>query len=567
MMLTSGGGCLKTGVTVIKRGIFQGDSLSPLLFCMTLIPLSNALRKKGKGYIIHERELSHLLYKDDLKLFAANQEHMKTNLRIVEKFTKDIQMEFGIEKCATAKIKQGKVMQGKNTQLTDSHQIIRSLEVDEFYKYLGMEENNGVNNKVMKENVKKEYYRRIRKILTTELNAKNKIMAIKSLAIPVLTYGFGIIQWLKLEIEKIDRKTRKILTINGMHHPRADVQRLYVKRKNGGRGLLEVWSVYQQAILGLSEYIELENSRLIQIVKLNDSLKKKYSVSKEASKIQNKYMLKKNNGMKMTDELKERMQVEKLEEIKRKPLHGQFLRNMEKAGISKEMSVSWLNCSGLKGEIESLIIAAQDQVLKTRYYQKHILKQDVSSTCRLCHRSEEHIGHIIAGCQMLAPTEYTERHNKVAAYIHWKICKNFDVPVTEKYYLHKPQPVVSIDDITLMWDQGVLTDRTIPANRPDIIFLDRKEKHCLLIEISIPDDQNVMKKLNEKILKYKDLQIEVSRMWKVEVKTTPVIVGALGMIEENCRKELEKIPGKLSQYEVQKIALNGTAHTLRKILG
>ena len=77
---------------------------------------------------------------DDLKLFAANQEHMKTNLRIVEKFSKDIKMEFGIEKCATVEIKQGKVMQGKNTQLTDSQQIIRSLEVNEFYKHLGMKE-------------------------------------------------------------------------------------------------------------------------------------------------------------------------------------------------------------------------------------------------------------------------------------------------------------------------------------------------------------------------------------------------------------------------------------------
>ena len=48
-------------------------------------------------------------------------------------------MEFGIEKCATAEIKQGKVMRGKIIQLIDSHQI-NSLEMDEFYKYLGMEE-------------------------------------------------------------------------------------------------------------------------------------------------------------------------------------------------------------------------------------------------------------------------------------------------------------------------------------------------------------------------------------------------------------------------------------------
>ena len=104
-----------------------------------------------------------------------------------------------------------------------------------------------------------------------------------------------------------------------MHHPRADVQRLHVERKNGGRGLLEVWSVHQEAVLGLSEYIESENRRLIQIVKLNDSFRKKYSVLKESKKIQNKYLLKKNIGMKMTDELTKRMQMENLEEIKRNP--------------------------------------------------------------------------------------------------------------------------------------------------------------------------------------------------------------------------------------------------------
>ena len=71
-------------------------------------------------------------------------------------------------------------------------------------------------------------------ILTTQLNAKNKILAVNSLAIPVLTYGFGVIQWLKSEIEKNVKKTRKLLTVNGMHHPRADVQRLYVKIINFG---------------------------------------------------------------------------------------------------------------------------------------------------------------------------------------------------------------------------------------------------------------------------------------------------------------------------------------------
>ena len=83
-----------------------------------------------------------------------------------------------------------------------------------------MDEKNGINDIVMKEKVKIEYFYHMRKLLKTQLNSKNKIMAINSLAAPVMTYSFGILPWLKSEIEKLDRKTRKILTMNVMHHPR-----------------------------------------------------------------------------------------------------------------------------------------------------------------------------------------------------------------------------------------------------------------------------------------------------------------------------------------------------------
>jgi hypothetical protein len=63
--------------------------------------------------------------------------------------------------------------------------------------------------------LKKEYIRRLRLILCTELSAKNKMQAIGSLAIPVLRYSFGIINWHQEEIQKLDRKTRKMLTIHG----------------------------------------------------------------------------------------------------------------------------------------------------------------------------------------------------------------------------------------------------------------------------------------------------------------------------------------------------------------
>ncbi len=89
-----------------------------------------------------------------------------------------------------------------------------------------------------------------------------------------------------------------------------------------------------------------------------------------------------------------------------------------------------MRSSELKGETESLIIVAQDQSLLTRYYQKNILHQHVDSKCRLCKTFEEIIHHILAGCPVLAYTEYVHRHNKMAAIVHWHICKHDSIPVT-----------------------------------------------------------------------------------------------------------------------------------------
>ena len=90
-------------------------------------------------------------------------------------------------------------------------------------------------------------------ILKWELNAKNKITAKRALAVLVLRYSFGIIKRRIGEIKQIDRKTRKMLTLYKMHHPKADIDRLYVKRKEGGRGLMQVETAYKAEITNTAE--------------------------------------------------------------------------------------------------------------------------------------------------------------------------------------------------------------------------------------------------------------------------------------------------------------------------
>ena len=88
----------------------------------------------------------------------------------------------------------------------------------------------------------------------------------------------------------------------------------------------------------------------------------------------------------------------------------------------------------------------------------------------------------------------------------------------------------------------------------------------MLIDVAISGDRNVIKNEAENILKYKDLTIEIQRMWNVKTKVIPVIIGATGTISKSFRKYARNIPGNLEVKELQKTAILGTAHILRKVL-
>jgi len=88
----------------------------------------------------------------------------------------------------------------------------------------------------------------------------------------------------------------------------------------------------------------------------------------------------------------------------------------------------------------------------------------------------------------------------------------------------------------------------------------------MLIDVTISGYRNVIKKEAENILKYKNLTIEIQRMWNVKTKVISVIIGATGTISKSFRKYVRNIPGNHEVKELQKTAILGTAHILRKVL-
>jgi hypothetical protein len=110
----------------------------------------------------------------------------------------------------------------------------------------------------------------------------------------------------------------------------------------------------------------------------------------------------------------------------------------------------------------------------------------------------------------------------------------------------------------------VQTDRTIPNNKPDIIIRDNEKRTCVLIDVAILGDRNVIKKETEKILKYKDFTIEIKLMCNVKAKVIPVIIGATGTISKSFRKYVSNIPKNHEVKKLKKTAILDTAHIPRK---
>jgi len=154
--------------------------------------------------------------------------------------------------------------------------------------------------------------------------------------------------------------------MNGGLHPRVDVDRMYVYRDAGGRGLLSVEDVVIMERVALYHYLKNHPDALMEQVLSSGIVKTPEDVS-------------------IAPELfKDHLNASHFQGWQNKPLHGQY---------------------DLKIETESLILAAQDQALNTKYYNASILGGS-DLLCRLCGSDLETVAHIVSGCSTLPGTSY-----------------------------------------------------------------------------------------------------------------------------------------------------------------
>ena len=140
--------------------------------------------------------------------------------------------------------------------------MAKSLQEGESYKYLGILEADKSLEEKMKLNVSSKYIRSIRKVLQSKLNGGNLVRGINTCAVSLLRYSAAFVSWKKSELQAVDRRTRKLITINGALHPKSDVDRLYIPRK--GRDWIFIKDCVELAIRCLEVYVHGSEERLIQ---------------------------------------------------------------------------------------------------------------------------------------------------------------------------------------------------------------------------------------------------------------------------------------------------------------
>ena len=257
-------------------------------------------------------------YGDDF-IIAKNEKELETLIYTVRIYSQDIGMEFGMEKCAMLVMKSSKWHRTDGIELPNQDKI-RTLGENDAYKYLGILEADTIKQVQMKDKIQKEYLMWTRKLLETKLSGRNLIKGINTWAVPLVRKSRPFLKWTKDEFKQMDQRTRKLMTMHKALHPR---ETICIKKRGGERTCQHQRHRWH------------ERGLIIAIRKNTDIT------------------------------IDNRMTITRKNKWEEKQLYGPFKRLIN--NISHDKTWTWLRKGNFQREIESLLIAAQNNAIRTNH--------------------------------------------------------------------------------------------------------------------------------------------------------------------------------------------------------
>ena len=259
------GKVLRSNYLKVKSGVLQGDSFSPLLFCIAMAPISHAINQTKCGYTTASGKfdnmqltLSHIFYMDDLKLFGNSAKNLASLTNKVESISAAINMKMNTKKCAVAnfipKRLRKEQVEGEDPDQDDGS--FPSLDSGGLYKYLGIEQTIKMKESEAWDRVEEKCCKTATQIWDSDLTFRQKVNTFNSTVIPALSYiitntikGSGKYQSVLERGEKLDKKFRKKLVELKARYKASCVARLYLSTELGGCGLKAVKDAIEEATI------------------------------------------------------------------------------------------------------------------------------------------------------------------------------------------------------------------------------------------------------------------------------------------------------------------------------
>ena len=190
---------------------------------------------------------------------------------------------------------------------------------------------------------------------------------------------------------------------------------LYMKLNEGGRGLISIEDCVRCEDANLSQYVQNSEEWL---------LKKVGEMELVSSVV-------------TAEDYKKRVDQERKESLKSKPLHGKFFNIVddlaEEGKVDLDRSWQWLKGGFLTKASESFIMAAQDQALATKWRKSTIEGvEGEDGLCRVCGEFFETVKHVVSGCNELAKKQYQIRRDKMGTRVHWELCRKYGIECADK---------------------------------------------------------------------------------------------------------------------------------------
>ena len=204
----------------IMCGFLQDDNYSPVGFCISKIPVCNQLQE-SKGCCMGKpgkRDVkgTHSLFVDDLKVYQENHKTLKDVNEMIVQASNDTSACYGVAKCAEVVFERGKMVKGEGLQVLNERMRTIDPDENEIYKFLGVEQADGIKKKEVYNRVKEEISRRMNIITRTELNDKNLIKAINTKVLPVTNYPINVCKFTQSELAILDQVIKRELRKNNM---------------------------------------------------------------------------------------------------------------------------------------------------------------------------------------------------------------------------------------------------------------------------------------------------------------------------------------------------------------